>query len=175
MDKIVKTMNAYQKQRCIELMLYILTKTGGTDSYHLLKILYFAQQRHFALWGTRMFDDDIYALPFGLVPSKLYDLVKDNQYIDDDFRKLFKDNICFAGDDAPNVLMANREPNMNYLSIADIDALDSSIIDNANLSFNQLVSKSHKEAWREAYNRPDGEKIISLLLWQKSMVQVMKC
>ncbi len=158
-------MDSYQKQRCIELMLYVLTKTGGTDSYHLMKILYFAQQKHLADWGTKMFQDDIYALQYGPVPSMLYDLIKGK--IDDEFNKLFTDNISSAGDDAPNVLFANRKPNMEYLSVADIDVLDASIIDNANLSFNQLLDKSHKEAWAEAFNRPEGAKIISPIAMAK--------
>ena len=34
-----------EKQKIIEVVLYILNKVGGMDYYHLFKILYFANQR----------------------------------------------------------------------------------------------------------------------------------
>ena len=35
-------MNRFEQRKIVEVVLYILNKIGGTDIYHLFKIIYFA-------------------------------------------------------------------------------------------------------------------------------------
>ena len=57
----------------------------------------------------------------------------------------------FAGDDAPNVLLAKREADLDFLSKSGMECLDESIGENVGLTFDQLKQKSHDAAWQEAY------------------------
>lgn len=59
-------------------LLYILThsKDGKRDIYSLVKAAYYAQQNHLARYGTPLFKDCICALPFGPVPSNIYNILK---------------------------------------------------------------------------------------------------
>ena len=159
-------MTTIEKRSLIESVLYILNKTGGIDYYHLFKILYFADRAHLAKWGTRFVHDDFYALEFGPVPTELYDAVKGNPTHTEGFLNLFNQSVGFAGEDAPNVLIAKRKPDLDYLSQSGIEVLDQSIDENAFLSFNKLKEKSHDDAWEEAFFT--GTHIISPLSMAKA-------
>lgn len=132
------------------MVLYILNKTGGTDIYHLFKILYFAEQRHLLEWGIKMVPDDFHAYEYGPVPDQLYKAINGNDKYGKELPRLFEETIRFAGQDAPNVLLAKRDANMDWLSAAAVECLDASIEDNIWLSFAQLMAKSHDKAWSEA-------------------------
>ena len=56
---------------------------------------------------------------------------------------------------------------MKALSKSEIEALDQSIEENKSLTFDQLVRKSHDEAWHEANRRVNGTKVISPLSMAK--------
>ena len=125
-------MTQFDKEKLIEVVLYIINATKGLDYYHIFKILYFAQQKHLCKWGSRIVADDFVAMEYGPVPTKLY--------------------IEFAGKDASNTLLPKREANMDYLSQADIESLKESIAENKGLSFGELVDKSHDSAWHATKN-----------------------
>lgn len=160
-------MTKYEQTKLIQIALYVLQKTGGIDYYHLFKILYFAELKHLEKWGARITQDSFYALDYGPVPTCLYDVVKGCHVSNTDLLKLFSDNIRFAGKDAPNVLLPKTEANMGYISKSEIEALDASIEENANLTFSQLKNKSHDSAWREAYNHA-GSKAMSSVSMAKA-------
>lgn len=145
-------MTKYEQIKLIQIALYVLQKTGGIDYYHLFKILYFAELKHLAKWGTRITSDSFYALEYGPVPTYLYDTVKGHKVSNTDLLKLFSDNIQSAGKDAPNVLLPKVSVDMNYISKSEMKALDDSIKENAHLTFSQLKDKSHDSAWNEAYH-----------------------
>lgn len=138
-------MNDFEWQKLKEVVLYILQKTNGLDYYRIFKVLYFAEREHLMLYGTRIVSDDFCALPHGPVPTNLYDAIKNKRVA-----KRLEDAMKFAGDDASNVLLAKRCPDLDYISKSDKECLDKSIEENANLSFSQLEEKSHDEAWKNA-------------------------
>lgn len=144
-------MDIYDKQTIIEIVLYVLDKTHGIDIYHLFKILYFAEQKHLVRYGEPMLADTFCALPNGPVPSALYDCIKDNRFSDVELQGMFNRNVSRCGEDASNILQANREPNMDFISEAAKESLDESISENIGLSFSQLRTKSHGEEWRRAF------------------------
>lgn len=154
-------MNKFEQQKIIEVVLYILNKTGGIDFYHVFKIIYFAEMKHLAKWGHRILSDDLCALDYGPVPTMLYDAVKGKNAKDTSLADLLKNNTKFAGNDAPNVLLPESPANMNYISKSEVEALDESIAENAHLTFGQLKQKSHDKAWYEAYHKVNGTNIIS--------------
>jgi uncharacterized phage-associated protein len=75
-QKKLKAMSTYERQKLVEVVLYILNKTGGLDYYHLFKVMYFAEREHLASWGDRITADEFHALPHGPVPTLLYDAIK---------------------------------------------------------------------------------------------------
>jgi uncharacterized phage-associated protein len=154
-------MTNYDSKKLTELVLFILGKTGGVDFYHAFKILYFAEMKHLAKWGSGIVPDEFCALKYGPVPTQLYDAVKELNHPRMILSEELSEVIQFAGEDAPNVLLPKREANLKYLSKSEIEALEQSIEENESLTFGQLMRKSHDEAWEEANRRTNGTNIIS--------------
>lgn len=154
-------MTNYDSKKLTELVLFILGKTGGVDFYHAFKILYFAEMKHLAKWGSGIVPDEFCALKYGPVPTQLYDAVKELDRPRMTFSEELSEVIQFAGEDAPNVLLPKREANLKFLSKSEIEALEQSIEENKSLTFGQLMRKSHDEAWDEANRRVNGTNIIS--------------
>lgn len=134
-------MTDFLKRKAIETVLYILEKTGGVDIYHLLKILYFAEKKHLCEWGSRITEVPFIAYQYGPVPEEIYKSVRSGEGMP----------ICYAGDDAPTIIVGTRKADKDYLSGTDMACLDESISENVNLTFNQLLSKSHDSAWQKAW------------------------
>ncbi len=162
-------MTNFNSKKLSELVLYILCKTGGIDFYHVFKILYFAEMKHLAKWGSGIVPDEFCALKYGPVPSHLYDAIKElerpRMMLSEELARVVE----FAGEDAPNVLLPKREANINFLSKSEIDALDQSIEEHESMTFGQLMKKSHDSAWEEANRGLHGTNIISPV----SMAKVM--
>lgn len=154
-------MAKFEERMLVEMVLYILNKTGGTDFYHVFKILYFAEVKHLAKWGRSIIPDTFCALDYGPVPSGLYDAVKEQATPYSELGKLLSEAISFAGADAPYVMLANRQADIKYLSKTEKEVLDASIKENANLTFRQLLTKSHDKAWKSAYDSGTGKKEMS--------------
>ena len=103
-------------------LLYILTHSedGKRDIYSLVKAAYYAQQNHLARYGTPLFKDCICALPFGPVPSNIYNILKmargDSRVLDyhkaDDMH-LASDAIAFENER----FSAKERPDMDFLSL----------------------------------------------------------
>lgn len=148
-------MNQFDKKCLIEVMLYILNATKGTDIYHVLKILYFAEQKHLVKWGSRITADNFRAYEYGPVADQLYHAIRNSRKLDKDLPDMLRQVVYFAGDDAPNVLLARRNADLDYLSKSEIECLDEAIKENANLTFDELKQKSHDMAWQEAYQGED--------------------
>lgn len=154
-------MTNYDSKKLTELVLFILGKTGGVDFYHAFKILYFAEMKHLAKWGSGIVPDEFCALKYGPVPTQLYDAVKELNHPRMILSEELSEVIQFAGEDAPNVLLPKREANLKYISKSEIEALEQSIDENESLTFGQLMRKSHDEAWEEANRRTNGTNVIS--------------
>lgn len=148
-------MTQYEKKCLIEVLLYILNATKGTDIYHVLKILYFAEQKHLVKWGSRMTADNFRAYEYGPVADLLYHAIRNSRKLDKELTDMLQDVAYFAGDDAPNVLLAKREADLDFLSQSERECIDESIRENAGLTFDELKRKSHDSAWQEAYEGED--------------------
>lgn len=162
-------MTNFEQEKIIQVVLYIINRTGGMDYYHLFKIIYFAEMKHLAKWGHRILSDEMCAIDYGPVPTKLYDAVKGKNAPQTRLADLLKEKVSFAGEDAPNVLLAREEADLDFISQSEKEALDESIAENAHLTFRQLIEKSHDKAWREAFYRKNGTNKISAT----SMAEVM--
>lgn len=156
-------MKRFEDRKLLEILLYILGKTGGMDIYHAFKILYFAEMQHLSKWGSGFVPDEFHALKYGPVPTRLYNAIKEMDKPAVPLAVLLADNVRTAGEDAPNVLLPKRMADENYLSISEREALTNSISENACLSFGRLMNKSHDKAWEEAAVNTNGNKAISPL------------
>lgn len=149
-------------------LLYILTHSndGQRDIYSLVKTAYYAQQNHLAQYGTPLFKDCNCALPFGPVPSNIYNVLKmasgdsnELNYHRSDDMHLASDAINFKS----GRYSAKEDPNMDFLSKSDIESLNYGIEKVAKMSFNQIKEDTHGMEWNRAFNSKSSLKEMNLL------------
>jgi len=134
--------------RIREGILYIAHNTPIPDKFHVVKLLYYADRFHLENYGKLIFGDRFIAMKDGPVPSLAYDLIKfvegKNQYscFDDEITNDFKIN----GYD----LIPLREVHTNYLSQSNIESMDEAISRFGNMTFDELSTYSHDEAYGSA-------------------------
>ena len=108
-------MNRYDKERLVEIVLYVLNKTGELYYYTLLKTIYFAELKHLAKWGQRITSDDVCAMPYGPVLSHLLDAIKGDSH-EPELSRMLKSAFKFASEDASNIMLPLRRAFRIWLS-----------------------------------------------------------
>jgi len=123
----------------IEALLWVIQR-GESNIYNIMKILYASEKYHLNTYGRPIFGDKYIAMKFGTVPSWIYEATK---YGDSSLGFIKVDD---------NILQANRESNLDYLSESDIEALEHGFNEYTGKSFDEVLKKNHEEiAWKRAY------------------------
>ncbi len=127
----------YNRDKAVAAIVFVLREMDGTIGFHKLsKILYFADQKHLVEFGRPITGDTYQAMNFGPVPHTTYNLVKRETPPQ------------FSKHGAYNLLLEEYDDAIfEELSETDMEFLSQSVIENKDLTFQQLVDKSHKEAW----------------------------
>jgi uncharacterized phage-associated protein len=130
----------FDAEKAVEVLLYIASRVP--DTYHALKVLYFADKEHLSRYGRLICGDSYTAMPYGPVPSNTYDLVKH-------VRGDGYCNVDFPVDEAFSVngndIVCKRAADEDYLSESDIECLDEAIGNYGYLSFGKLKRLSHQD------------------------------
>ena len=118
-------------------MLYIIKQLGEIDRQKLCKILYFSEQKSLVQCGTSIFFDNFLAKEFGPVPETAYSMMEKEPFIQKGKYRI----------------ITNEEPDMDNLSMDNVECIDQTIKENSKHSFNKLIEKSQDLAWDEAVQR----------------------
>ena len=137
-------------QKTLEAILYVSQHTH--DLFHIVKTLFYADKIHLQNYGRLITDDYYRAMKDGPVPSGAYDLVKIVRGEDYEFDQKLIDVHPEASIKVTErkVITPLREPNLDYLSESDIEALDEAIAQYSNMDINQLWNLVHDE---ESYKK----------------------
>ena len=147
------------KEKTLNAALLILNKLGQADYHKVFKILYFAEQQHLKNFGQPLTGDSYLAMPYGPVPSLLYDIFKASENQSSPFAEaleLSKAFIVTRKDNVPYVTPA-RDANTDELSETNIEAILKSIDENGPLNFREITEKSHDSAWARAEKSGETE------------------
>jgi hypothetical protein len=141
----------FDPEKGLEVLLYIASHLNE-DFYRVLKALYFADKKHLENYGRLICGDHYIAMKSGVVPSGLYDYVKDVREPDRppshgiDAREAFDLN-GFR-------IVPKRDPKLEYLSKSDIECLDQAISDIPKMDWKTFYNATHGEDY-EAADRDD--------------------
>ncbi len=155
-------MEDYENKRIGELILYILGKGNPLTQYYVYKILYFAERKHLSKWGVGILPGEFHAWERGPVPKKIYGGIK---HLADGMRPIdisFRGTIKRADKDLDGYLVPLREPDMDYISESEKEAIDAAYSECTNLSFGALMAKSHDSAWAKARKKGNDEVMLSV-------------
>ena len=131
----------FDKQKAIEVMLYLVKRVNDPTLLVVMKLFYLADKTSLERYGRFIAGDTYCAIEKGPVPSNLYDLLKTGRETDiNGFRVVNGRNI-----------KPLRDANLDYLSDSDIACLNQAIALYGNLPPWQIAELSHDDAWAETW------------------------
>lgn len=150
-------------------LLYIIQKSEEKhrDVYGIVKTAFYAQQIHMSSSGSPLFNDEICALPFGPVPSCMYDILKMARGDQKEMAYHLTDGLSEVSASIgwrDERYFTKEEPDMDYLSESDVQALDEAIERVSKMSFNDIFSDTHGKEWERVFNsKRSGKKVMNPL------------
>ena len=126
---------AYDSRKGKEILKYLIAH-GVHDMYHILKAVYFADQYHLERYGRQVNGNRFVALPYGPVPSEMYDFIK-----------AARTGIVPGFDVVDHDVYCDEAPDLSWMSESDIEALDHAVDMVSKLDFGELKDKSHDDAY----------------------------
>lgn len=142
-------------------LLYIINrnKDDRRDVYSIVKTAYYAQQLHFAKWALPIYDDRIAALPFGPVPSDIYNILRLARGEDTTrfLKKSGLEDIAKSIDFDNETFIAKEDADTKYLSPSARECLDEAIAKVAGMNFNDIVKDTHGKEWNRAYHNSSSK------------------
>lgn len=67
----------FDKEKSLHILLYMANKLGTEDFKKIFLILYYAEQKHLVKYGRTITKDRYFALPYGAVPTVIYNILKE--------------------------------------------------------------------------------------------------
>ncbi|MHB8409536.1 MAG: Panacea domain-containing protein [Acidiferrobacterales bacterium] len=147
----------FLSEKAQQALLYVAGKLPEhRNMYKVLKVIYFADKQHLFDYGRFIFGDSYIAMQHGPVPSGAYNMVK-RVKLEHARPDCECDGALFTvrEDDTIEPLV---QPDLLCFSKSDLECLDKAIEECRPLTFGQLKSRSHDEA----YNAADDNDIISI-------------
>ena len=150
-------------------LLYIIKKSEANrrDVYGIVKTAFYAQQIHLAKSGSPLFRDEICALPFGPVPSCMYDILKMARGDEREIAFHLNDNLRDVSDSIgwkDERYFTKEEPDLDFLSETDIQSLEEAIARVSKMSFDDIYSDTHGPEWERAFHsKKKGKKVMDIV------------
>jgi uncharacterized phage-associated protein len=143
------TTTFFNTEKTIHLLAHIASSLGRVDFHRIFKILYFADEKHLALYGFPIVGDEYIAMKNGPVPSITYDMVKaaKNNNANHFDTNAFNDFLTITN---PFFIEAKQAANTALFAETELECLNESIAQNGSKNFNTLTTESHDAAWEKA-------------------------
>ncbi|MBS9774754.1 MAG: SocA family protein [Tenacibaculum sp.] len=127
-------------------ILYILNRVGKpVNKYNILKILYFADQKCLVNYNQKVTEDWYEKNEYGPVAYHTYDLLKAvegrNQFLPVDFLSSYLKKV------GKHSFKALQKVDLEEFTTVQIECLNEAIDENIGLNFQQLLDKSHDDAY----------------------------
>ncbi len=150
-------MKPQEVQTMKAVLLYIIQNSNADrrDVYSIVKTAYYAQQIHFAKWASPIFNDKIAALPFGPVPSTIYNILKVSRGDSVAIGYCKKDNVLSIADAIEfhnESFSVKEDPDLGFLSKSAVECLDESIAKVSEMDFDQIMRDTHGDEWNRVFN-----------------------
>lgn len=150
----------FDSEKALEALLYVASKAPIPDTYHVGKILYFADRLHLDKYGRLITGDSYSAMKDGPVASNTYDIIKiargDGRFVPNGCNAEAIRQALFVADlRGGHRVRALREPDDDAFSDSDIACIDEALSLYGNLSFRQIREISHDCVWESANENGD--------------------
>ena len=136
----------FDKEKTLNVILYIVERLHRRDLHKVFKILYFADREYLANYGYPITGDKYVAMQAGPVPSKVYDIVKivrGDSYVSD-----FENLRSYFTIEDWSYIKPTKAANMRKIAPAEIEVIDQCLEKYGNMTYEEIKEKSHDVAWR---------------------------
>jgi hypothetical protein len=126
-------------QKAVECVLWLI-EHGESNMYTIWKMLFAAEKHSLNNYGCPITGDAYYAMDYGTVPTKLYDIAKGKIQIRGFYKK------------GKETLVAEKRYEEGWLSDYDLISLEAGYNEYKGLGFPEIEDKNHKEScWEKNY------------------------
>ncbi len=148
----------FQREKAIEMVLYLAQRLDNPTVLQICKLMYFADKRHLDDWGQFLCGNDYVAMVHGPVPTDVYNMLdKAREKGSEDF-EVFQKKGEHNTKPQPHIKPL-REENMEKISEAAQQTLDWALREYGNFPIGKLREISHKEeAWKKAWDEESSKK-----------------
>lgn len=136
-------------EKVLEAIAFVASKVPEPTFHKISKMFWYADKLHLERYGFALSDDTYHAMENGPVPSCIYDIMKlaagkirNMQGVDS---SVVKDIIGVKTDG--KTVFVKRNPNLDFLSEAEIECLNDAMTEHGCKSFGQLSRETHDSAW----------------------------
>jgi uncharacterized phage-associated protein len=153
--------------KCIEGIQMLAIAKPGITQYYIGKIFFFADRAHLLDWGRPISGDRYVAMEHGPVPSTIRDLLKaSDDEPDEVVDSLIKKVQLVQDGNRIHVFSKENILYRRYLSVTDVDYLNSSLKEYGDKSFGEIRKESHRdEAYECAWSLPGLNNEMDLRKW----------
>lgn len=143
-------------KKTLEAILYVAKKLDGkVNQYNLMKVFFEADKYHINKYARPVTGDIYIAMSYGTVPSSIRDLVGSDELA---LASIGVEECPFLKEGY--FIRAKRDPEMDFLSESDVEALDIGILEYGTLTFDQVKERNHDEkAWLKNYHEAPNQAI----------------
>jgi uncharacterized phage-associated protein len=140
----------FNERKAVEALTFIADRWPRVTPFFVSKALFFAEKWHLNQYGRPIIADTFIAMPWGPVPSTVYDFIRGQlQFAGDP--DAFQNAVKINTKGEHLELEARRKPNTELLSASDIECIEAAIQFCKLRSVHELSELTHHErAWREA-------------------------
>lgn len=149
MDMTIHTRH-FDRDKALEVILYIAAKLEAPTLHSISKILYLADKQHLQDFGRLICGDQYIAMEYGPVPSTIYNMMKvadDRGRIDVDMDEQIKESFTVV---RGREVRALRPANTDLLAESEIASIARTLEKYGRKSFGQLTDITHDDAWNDA-------------------------
>ena len=151
------------KQKVIEALVYLATKRPRIDVFHICKIFFYADLDHLRTYSRPVLGDHYVAMDDGPVPSFVLNVTKRRiPYAGADWVEEFDKRLAVDESDRYVRLIACSDPRMSVFSRTDLECLDRSIEQHADMSYRALWNKVHDEPSYNAVYREGTSTVMTI-------------
>lgn len=148
--------------KALEAIVWLANNKPGITAFVLSKLLFFADKIHLERYGRPIIGDRYIAMEHGPVPSRVYDLVKFEEFLDEDTLQSAMDAFEVARVPYPSIT-AKRKPDEHVFSETDLECLTEALGTYGSLSMSRLRKISHSNPAYQAA-QVNGEMDYALII-----------
>ena len=136
--------------KVLEAVIFVARKVPEPTFHKISKMFWFADKLHLERYGFALSDDTYHAMKNGPVPSRIYDVMKlaagKTNFVPGVDTGVVRLAIGVESDGC--TVIVKRDPNVDFLSEAEIECLEDAMAEHGHKSFKQLSDETHDAAWK---------------------------